>query len=357
METNPLFIALLIIIVSLLIVIIVFADIIKAAAYYKGEQEKSKKSNSETGIKTLLILFILGSFSNSLFAQAAPTMVTSSFPNSYWGLDGFTFYLMLTIIAFEICIAWVLYNIFMQLLGFRKSKLNADETEKVILQQPSFIEKINASVAIEKESDILLDHNYDGIQELDNNLPPWWKYGFYFTILVAIIYLINFHVIKTGKLQEAEYEDQLTQAKYDMEEYRKKSSNLVDENNAVILTDNESLNSGKTIYMENCAACHGQAGEGGVGPNFTDDYWIHKGGIKDIFKTIKYGFPEKGMKSWQQDLGAKQIHEVSSFIKSLRGTNPPNAKEKQGELYIEENTNDSTKTVVDISSKVVLKEK
>ena len=142
-----------------------------------------------------------------------------------------------------------------------------------------------------------------------------------------------------------------------LEEYRKKAANLVDENNANMLTDESSLSSGKSIYMANCIACHGKDGEGTIGPNLVDDYWLHKGGIKDIFKTIKYGYPEKGMKSWQQDLPAKSINDVASYIKSLRGTNPPNAKEKQGDLYTEENLNDSTKTIVKDSTEVVVIQK
>jgi cytochrome c oxidase cbb3-type subunit 3 len=222
------------------------------------------------------------------------------------------------------------------------------------VKQPSIIEKLNASVAVEKEEDIMLDHNYDGIRELDNNLPPWWKYGFYITIVWAVIYMIHFHVSNTGKLQLAEYEDQLAIAKAQVEEYRKKAANLVDENNAVLLTDQASLAAGQSVFMDNCAACHGRAGEGGVGPNLTDDYWLHSGSIGAVFKTIKYGYPEKGMKAWQQDLGAKQIHEVSSFIMSLRGTNPANAKEKQGELYINSAVVDSAATATVDSSLIVL---
>jgi len=251
---------------------------------------------------------------------------------------------MITIILFESFVIWILYNMSMNLLGVNERKrLEAEEKARRSVLEPSFIEKINASVAVEKEADILLDHNYDGIRELDNNLPPWWKYGFYFTILFSVAYLIHYHVIDTGKLQQEEYKAQLTKAAYDIEAYRKKAANLVDENNATLLTDAASLNSGKSIYIENCAPCHGKLGEGGVGPNLTDAYWIHKGGIKDIFKTIKYGWAEKGMKPWKDDLGAKQIHEVASYIKLMYGTNPPNAKEKQGDLYQEEILNDSIK--------------
>ncbi len=336
--SNSLFLALLAIALLLLIVIIILADVVKAAAHYKGEKEALVKNPSSTGT-TLLTLLAITVFSNNLFSQTSAAPETASYK-----LDDFTFYFMITIILFESFVIWILYNMSMNLLGVKERKrLEAEEKARRSVLEPSFIEKINASVAVEKEADILLDHNYDGIRELDNNLPPWWKYGFYFTILFSVAYLIHYHVIDTGKLQQEEYKAQLTKAAYDIEAYRKKAANLVDENNATLLTDAASLNSGKSIYIENCAPCHGKLGEGGVGPNLTDAYWIHKGGIKDIFKTIKYGWAEKGMKPWKDDLGAKQIHEVSSYIKLMYGSNPPNAKEKQGDLYEDEIVNDSIK--------------
>lgn len=354
---NPLFIGLLCIISVLLIVIAVLANVVKAAAHYKREKERGNEKKFDQTSKIVGLAVILTGIANSVSAQTEAVATTAAAQSSYWGLGSFTFYLLISIIAFEIIIAWALYTISMQLLGIEeRDRKIAEDKVIAIVKQPSFIEKINASVAIEKEEDIMLDHNYDGIRELDNNLPPWWKYGFYLTIVISIIYMIHFHISNTGKLQLAEYEEQLIQAKHDMEEYSKKASNLVDENNAATLTDNESLTSGKSIFMDNCAACHGKAGQGGVGPNLTDDYWLHKGSIKDIFKTIKYGFPEKGMKSWQQDLGAKQIHEVASYIKSLYGTNPPDPKEKQGELYKEESINDSTIVIKD-SVQIVQQEK
>lgn len=341
---NPLFIALLIIVILLLIAIIVFADVVKAAAYNHVQNDKKKKGIPPF-LKSILIVVGMSFTANSLFAQTSETSghYTS---NMYYGLDSTTFYIMIAVIILEIMIIWFLYRISMQLLGVKERREQQEvERAKQKMVQPSFVEKLNDSVSVEKEEDIMLDHNYDGIKELDNNLPPWWKYGFYLTIVFSVFYLIHFHVINTGKLQNAEYEDQLAEAKIQQEEYKKKAANLIDENNATLLTDAASLVSGKAIFMDNCAACHGRAGEGGVGPNLTDDYWIHNGGIKDIFKTIKYGWPEKGMKSWQQDLGAKQIHEIASYIISLKGTNPANAKEKQGELYKETTVTDSTNTV------------
>ena len=212
----------------------------------------------------------------------------------------------------------------------------------------NILEKINASVDIEKEADIMLDHNYDGIVELDNNLPPWWKYGFYLTIVIGIIYLINYHVTGTGDLQTAEYEKSLVIAKAEVDEYMRTSANNVDETTVKQL-EGADLESGKDLFMANCAACHGKLGEGTVGPNLTDAYWLYGGSLQDIFKTIKYGWVDKGMKSWKEDFSPIQIAQIASFIKTLNGTNPAGAKVAQGELYKEEkNTiNDSLKTTTD----------
>jgi cytochrome c oxidase cbb3-type subunit 3 len=100
-------------------------------------------------------------------------------------------------------------------------------------------------------------------------------------------------------------------------------------------TDEKSLTAGTTLYKEKCAVCHGDNGEGKVGPNLTDDYWIHGGSINDIFKTIKYGVPAKGMISWQNSLNGQQMEDLASFIKSIKGTKPANPKEAQGDLFVE----------------------
>ena len=328
--TNTLFIGLLSIIIILLIVIMVFAYIIKIEVFNKKHNENNTKSTNSV-LKAVLILVSFGLFSNILMAQTDVVPIVEKANNDFWKLDGFVFYLMISIIFIETIIILFLYNLNKQLFGIQSNNVNANLAQK----QPTILEKINASVSIENEAEIMLDHNYDGIRELDNNLPPWWIWGFYATIVFAVVYMVHFHVTKTGDLQLVEYQAEITKGKLDLENYKKNAANLIDENNVKVLTDETSLSTGKTIFMDNCAACHGRAGEGTVGPNLTDDYWLHEGGVKAIFKSIKYGWPEKGMKSWQQDLGAKQINEVASFIISLHGTNPPNAKEKQGELYQE----------------------
>lgn len=213
----------------------------------------------------------------------------------------------------------------------------AAETAKV--KKDTWLSKLNKkltdSVPVEKEADVLLDHDYDGIKELDNNLPPWWKYGFYLTIVFSLIYMVHYHVVGSGNVQLEEYNEQLAEAEKAKAERLKQAASQVDENTATLMTAEADIAEGKKIYMEKCLVCHGAGGEGTVGPNLTDDYWIHGGGIKDVFKIVKYGFPSKGMLAWQGQLSPVQIQQVSSYVKSLKGTNPPNPKEPQGELYQE----------------------
>lgn len=187
----------------------------------------------------------------------------------------------------------------------------------------------------EKEKELLLDHEYDGIHELDNNLPTWWRWMFYVTIIFSVIYLIRYHVIKSGDLQLDEYKKELVKAEEEKAERAKNGAAAIDENNVTLLTEAADLAKGKEIFGQKCAPCHGPAGGGTVGPNLTDDYWLHGGSIKDVFKTIKYGVQEKGMIAWQATLKPQEIQQVASFIKSIKGSNPENPKEPQGELFKE----------------------
>jgi len=221
-----------------------------------------------------------------------------------------------------------------KILSFVALLSDEKETKKSVgLQLPDFLNRFNASVAIEKEADILLDHDYDGIRELDNDLPPWWKYGFYITIVWSFAYLGYYHVFG-GPTSQDEYIAAVEQGKAEVEAYLKTAAMDVDENN-VAMADEGGIKSGKSIFESNCATCHGKLGEGIAGPNLTDDNWLHGGSIKDIFKTVKYGVVAKGMKSWKDDLSPVDIRNVSSYIKSIHGTNPPNAKAPEGEAYKE----------------------
>jgi cytochrome c oxidase cbb3-type subunit 3 len=199
---------------------------------------------------------------------------------------------------------------------------------------PNLMDKFNASVAVEHEKDVLLDHNYDGIQELDNALPPWWKYGFYLTIVWAFVYLVYYHMAG-GPSSTQEYVAAMEEAKVAKEAYLLKNALNVDENTVKMLDEN-GIAEGQKLFTANCTPCHGAAGEGNsVGPNLTDNYWIHGGTIQDVFKTIKYGWPSLGMQSWQADFSPVQMQQLASFVKSLKGTNPANAKAPQGVLFDE----------------------
>jgi cytochrome c oxidase cbb3-type subunit 3 len=320
MFSNTLFNVLLGVIVLLLIVIAVLGGVLKGVA----EVTLSKTKNGG-GLTAIALIIALSAISQNAMAQG-----TASASSSYSGLPAGLFFLMLMIIGFELIIAMVLVNSIKLLI---KKEVKAEE---VLKAEPSFLDKMNASISLEKEADIMMDHEYDGIRELDNDLPPWWKYGFYFSIVAAFIYLINFHIFKTGDLQEVEYNKSVLAAKLAKEEYAKNNANNVDENNVTMLTDAAEIEKGKSVFNDMCAACHGKAGQGGVGPNLTDDYWIHGGSLQDVFKSIKYGWPDKGMKSWEADLSPVQIHQISSFIKSIKGSNPADAKEPQGELFVEQ---------------------
>jgi cytochrome c oxidase cbb3-type subunit 3 len=217
------------------------------------------------------------------------------------------------------------------------------------------VKKMTGSVPVEYEADVMLDHNYDGIRELDNQLPPWWKWGFILTICFAFFYLFSYHVAGTGKLSLQEYADELKQAQAAKEERMKIASNNITETNVIVLTEAGELGAGKNIYEKNCVACHGNLGQGNVGPNLTDEFWLHGGGIKNVFNTITTGVPNKGMISWKAQLAPKQIQEVASFVLSMAGTNPPGAKESQGEKWIEESKVDSGATVMKDSTAIASK--
>ncbi|TYZ06914.1 c-type cytochrome [Hymenobacter lutimineralis] len=179
-----------------------------------------------------------------------------------------------------------------------------------------------------KNKDELMGHDYDGITEFDNDLPPWWKYGFYVTIVFAVAYMGYYHVAQAGQLQTAEYETEMQQATLLVSADNDDPNKLT---TYAALKAPADLDAGKTIFTTNCAPCHGPNAEGKVGPNLTDEYWLHGGEINHVYKTIKFGVTSKGMVAWKGKLSGKQILQVSSFIASLKGSKPAGAKEPQGD--------------------------
>ncbi|MCE2496430.1 MAG: c-type cytochrome [Flavobacteriales bacterium] len=198
------------------------------------------------------------------------------------------------------------------------------------------MKRMTDSTPVEKEHTVMLNHNYDGIRELDNNLPPWWVWGFYISIVFAVVYLLNYHVFKTSPLPMEEYQTELADAEAAIEEWKKSTPSLIDESNVTFLADASALEAGAKIYNINCTQCHLASGGGSVGPNLTDDYYIHGGSIQEIFSIIKYGVIEKGMIPWQTQLSAEEMQQVASYVMSLRGNNVEGGKAPEGELYVPE---------------------
>ncbi|WP_339758673.1 cbb3-type cytochrome c oxidase N-terminal domain-containing protein [Algoriphagus aquimarinus] len=188
---------------------------------------------------------------------------------------------------------------------------------------------------------LMADHSYDGIQELDNFMPPWLQYVFIGTIVFAVGYYANYTVFGIGMTGIEEYEEELRIEAIAAESRSLTADASIDETNVTLDDSGPALGAGKTIFEANCAACHASDGGGGVGPNLTDRYWLHGGDIKDVFAVVKYGVIEKGMAFWEDQLNPKEIQEVSSYILSLQGTTPAAPKDPQGELYSGGSTSES----------------
>jgi cytochrome c oxidase cbb3-type subunit 3 len=217
--------------------------------------------------------------------------------------------------------------------------------EAAVIEEPTlslwtrFDRAMTDAVPLEDEKSIVLDHDYDGIKELDNHLPPWWKALFYGSIVWGVIYFFVYHVTESLPLQEEEYQVALNEAKDAAAARMVASTDSFDESSVEFSDKPAVLQNGMTIYNRNCAVCHQKDGGGLVGPNLTDEYWLHGGSIKDIFTIVKYGVAEKGMIAWQSQLSPSDMRDVSSYIFSLSGTIPANPKEPQGKLYKPESQN------------------
>lgn len=324
--SNPLALILLIVMVLLLIVIAILANILIGTADVKRVKRMNEKS---TTVKALQILLAAMLIPGALFSQdtATPAAVT----RTIGGMDSSTFYLMALVIFLELAVIIVmLLNIhFLIKAEWEKMRtVNAPAAFEVKKPRISWWDRFNKFRPVSQEAELDLGHEYDGIRELNNRLPPWWIYGFYVSIIFAVVYLWRFHVSHTGPSSIEEYETSVAKAELKTKEYLKAKGDLVDENTVKLLTASEDLAEGKAIYNKSCASCHLESGGGSVGPNLTDDFWMHGNDLKSVFKTIRYGI--NAMPQWQNTYSNKQIAQLTSYIKSLRGTNPANAKAPQG---------------------------
>lgn len=192
--------------------------------------------------------------------------------------------------------------------------------DKLFQIKPSFL-----------DADVDLKEDFDGISELDNPPPPWFMWLFYSCVVFAGVYLVRYSWLQYSPNQQEEYAQKMQKLNTEKAAYMAKMADNVDENTVTLEKSPEKLAEAKTLFTDKCAACHGQNGEGKNGPNLTDDYWIHGNGIKDVFKTIKYGVLEKGMVAWKEQISPPKMRAVASYVLSLRGSNPAGAAAPQGE--------------------------
>ena len=331
--TSPIFYALCFVAILLLIFIMQLSKVLTTVA------RNYKRGDKSLWDKTMMILVLIAASmattaplsaavpATAATAQPAPTPLLD-FLHQGFGSNAIN--ALASIIFFELLVVVYLLRL------VRMFTMKEQEFESALIEIPATItsplwDKLNASIAIAEESAIMTDHEYDGIRELDNSLPPWWKYGFYLTIVWAFGYMLYYH-ISSGPSSAQEYKSQMTQAANDLAEYRKMAKNRVDESNVAVLKEGSDLKAGSSIFIQYCAVCHAADGGGIVGPNLTDNYWIHGNDIKNIFTTIKYGVQGKGMKSWQQELSPVMMAQVSSYITTLQGTSPASPKAPEGKL-------------------------
>ncbi|MFN3918199.1 MAG: cbb3-type cytochrome c oxidase N-terminal domain-containing protein [Flavobacteriales bacterium] len=290
---------------------------ITSSEYFKSRLiEKYRKIREANTPKLILVALMAGGVGN-LFAASGEPWLKLSNTDLYWlmGLD------------------LALFFTYLYVRSYVRNLLDEIKTEEELALVAQLSKKssmayiLTKQVEIEEEHTIMMDHEYDGIRELDNDLPPWWKWGFYATILWSVVYLFHYHIIGTGDLQAIEYEKSIAKAEMEISAYLKKAALNVDEKTATVLTDSKDLAKGAAIYKQYCVSCHGQQGEGDIGPNLTDDYWIYGNDIKEVFYTIKHG-AKNGMKSWKDELNPLEMQQLASFILHLE---PVEGKGPEGE--------------------------
>lgn len=316
--------------ILLLLIIMVMGNAVASAGKIYWDREKKKKIS--TKITPLLVLMFLTGITSH--AQEADAVVAPAAPGIPHDI-----YIFFVLVALEFVVIMVLSGMLLKFLKTEKEVAIGKPAKAIVFK--NIFQKMNQTVAIEEEHSLDLNHDYDGIRELDNKVPAWWRYAFYATILFGVVYMYRMFVTDTIPNQLQELDAANYAAAIQKAEYLKTAANNVDENTVAML-DASGIAEGAALFTKNCLACHGDKGQGGVGPNLTDEYWLHNGGIKDIFHSIKYGWPEKGMKSWKDDFSPVQIAQLASYIKSIQGTNPPGGKEPQGTVFTEKTSTAKT---------------
>lgn len=294
----------------------------------------------KTNILKISLTFLLLCIMGSAYANDAGTAQAGT--SSDWLSWVFENLILIVGAVAVIGAVGAIFNLNNQLMELNRIRVlkehGIEVAEKVAIQHKQSLwqrwyKDMTKAVPVEKEADVMLDHNYDGIRELDNILPPWWVGMFYATIIAGVVYFSYYHIADKGLSSSEQYLVEVEEAEEEVKAYLAMQSDQVDENTVVMLEDENELALGESIFINKCAVCHGIEGEGGVGPNMTDNYFLHGGTINDVFRTIKYGVPEKGMISWKSQLRSSDMQRVASYILTLVGNTPSNPKAPEGELY------------------------
>lgn len=246
---------------------------------------------------------------------------------------------LLAVVLLVMCIVAIYVFRFINMLNEQTEREQALKLGKAYVPSQSYwaqlITRMNDAVPVAQEETIEMDHSYDGIKELDNHLPPWWKWLFYGTIAWSVVYMIVYHITDSLPLSIEEYHQEVAVAEQAARVHQaSQPQQVIDENALTYTPDPAILSNGKEVFMSNnCGACHRNDGGGnGVGPNLTDQYWLHGGDITSIFHTINTGVVEKGMPAWGKSMKPKDVRDVAFFVMSLQGSNPQDAKAPQGDL-------------------------
>lgn len=298
-------------IISILVLSNNLKSFVRSDFFVTRMKEKQEKENNLKNILPVILIGLCFAIPSNIFAltTATPeefekyrvwTMVSST---DLWIFTGINLILLFLLLYLK-----NLFNNFYYMVVPRK--------QKKAKPMKAFTRTLTDAVPIEEEKSILMDHEYDGIRELDNNLPPWWIYGFYCTIIFAVAYLVHYHVLKTGNTQAENYKIEMVTAQKEVDEYLKSQAMNIDETNVTKLEDADALASGKSVFTANCTTCH-KDGQGDIGPNLTDKFWLYGNDIKDVFTSIKNGRPN-GMPEHASKLNPIQMQQVSSYVLSLK---------------------------------------
>lgn len=247
---------------------------------------------------------------------------------------------LLAILGIVLLVIIILLILMVYLMSFLAEVMRKENPE--MANEPTWWEsfkeryvtgKVDEVGGKEEKEKLMDEHSYDGISELDNFMPPWLQWVFVSSIIFAVVYFVHFTVLGNGPTGVEEYEEELRVEAVAADLRKANQAASIDENTVVFDESQAAIGAGKTLFETNCVACHAADGGGGVGPNLTDEYWLHGGSIKDVFTVVKYGVIEKGMIPWQDQLSPEEIQQVASYILTLKGTSPANPKAPQGEPY------------------------